>query len=387
MWWGLIMTESSLKAELEKRLNAAKSLMEQRDLRAIIIPAAGGPGLMGMAKYFTNLVLWAGRAYVLLGVDEESPIIVQWSGYGAAWNRQEAVCSKVETSSDSDALGHALAILTRLAGTSGKIGVEHVGTSWTAGEWERCVAEFTKGRICDLTDELDQMRSVKSPFEIEAISETGRIISEGFDRFCEVARPGVSAWAAAAAAEAVVKAQGCYWGRQKYAMDERPFTIPTALDRRFTEDDSFVFELVYCGPLGYWSEMTALFSFKPLSQELRERLAALEEVIATTADAARPGVRIGELAEISNASFTNLGYVVEGKHTPDCHSIGLDELDGPSSYLTPDSHLEENMVLSFHPSTMLQGGKAFLISDNYLVTSGGGTRLSPKTWNYRLLEA
>src|SRR6185312_12072211 len=117
-------------------------------------------------------------------------------------------------------------------------------------------------------------------------------------------------------------------------------------------DDVFVFELVYCGPLGYWSEMTALFSFEPLSETLASRLEALEEVIDVTANAARPGVEIGRIAELSNQTFEALGYATEGKHTPDCHSIGLDEMDGVSSYLTPEGRLENNMVLSFHPITM-----------------------------------
>ena len=105
-----------------------------------------------------------------------------------------------------------------------------------------------------------------------------------------------------------------------------------------------------------------------------------------TANAARPGVEIGRIAELSNDTFEEMGYATEGKHTPDCHSIGLDEMDGLSSYLTPKGRLENNMVLSFHPSTMLEGGEAFLISDNYLVTTNGAVRLSPKTWNYRRLE-
>ena len=43
------------------------------------------------------------------------------------------------------------------------------------------------------------------------------------------------------------------------------------------------------------------------------------------------------------------------------------------------------MVLSFHPSTRLEGDRAFLISDNFLVTPGGSVRLSPKTYIYKQL--
>src|SRR5438034_380552 len=116
--------------------------MEEKGVAALLIPAAGGPGLMGMAKYFTNVVLWAGRAYVILAAEEETPVIVQWSGYGATWNRQEAVDSRVETSRDSDAFGHALTIMRSLVPSGARLGVEHIASSWTAGEWERFQAEM-----------------------------------------------------------------------------------------------------------------------------------------------------------------------------------------------------------------------------------------------------
>jgi hypothetical protein len=35
------------------------------------------------------------------------------------------------------------------------------------------------------------------------------------------------------------------------------------------------------------------------------------------------------------------------------------------------------MVLSFHPGTVLENDRGFLVSDNFLVTPQGGVRLSP----------
>jgi Xaa-Pro aminopeptidase len=158
------------------------------------------------------------------------------------------------------------------------------------------------------------------------------------------------------------------------------------LDRRFTEDDIILFELVYTGPLGYWDEMTVLYSFKELPQEIKDQVAAHERVIEAAARAARPGVPIGTIDEVCKQTWRNMDFPVIGKHTPNCHSIGLDESDGPSSWFTPDEELKTNMILSFHPSTLLEGNRAFLISDNFLVTDEGAVRLSPKDWIYKLIE-
>ena len=43
----------------------------------------------------------------------------------------------------------------------------------------------------------------------------------------------------------------------------------------------------------------------------------------------------------------------------------------------PDFVLKPNMVLSYHPGTVLENDRGFLISDNFLVTSEGAVRLSP----------
>jgi Xaa-Pro aminopeptidase len=256
------------------------------------------------------------------------------------------------------------------------------------GEWTRVQKELlVDGReAIDVTTDINKMRSIKSNFEIEEIYRTGRLLCEGLERFGEVARPGVRCWDAAAAAEHVLRSRGCFWGRSKYSLDLRPQTIPTPLDKRFTEDDIILFELVYTGPLGYWHEMTALFSFKPLPEDVQNQLEAQEKVIQACSNAMKAGARIGDMHDIASEVWKQEGFKVIGKHTPNCHSIGLDDEDGPSSWFTPDEILEPNMVLSFHPSTLLEGNRAFLISDNFLVTSEGAVQLSPREWVYRKIE-
>jgi Xaa-Pro aminopeptidase len=372
----------ALEQDVARRVEKAQELMKEKNIGALFIPAHGAPGMMGMAKYFTNLVLWAGPAYIVVGAENPEPALIIWSSYGAEWNRQEATTSWVENP-DPDAFGRALEIAKEMAASSKRIGVEHVKTSWTVGEWQRFQEELSEFETVDLTEELDAMRSVKSHFEIEEMYDTGRIMTEAMETFAEVAYPGVRAWDAASAAEEVLRAQGCFWGRSKYSLDLRPYTIPTPLERRLEADDIVLFELVYTGPLGYWSEMTALFSFEELPDDIRKQVEAQERVIEAAARAARPGEPIGRVAEVTNKTFSDLGFPVVGKHTPDCHSIGLDESDGPSSWFTPEKELKANVVLSFHPSTLLEGDRAFLISDNYLVTEAGAVRLSPKTWTYR----
>ncbi|MFQ3659164.1 MAG: M24 family metallopeptidase, partial [Anaerolineae bacterium] len=83
------------------------------------------------------------------------------------------------------------------------------------------------------------------------------------------------------------------------------------------------------------------------------------------------------ISEENDRTLASLGFKVAGKHTPDCHSTGLDGSDGPSATSNPDFVLQPNMVLSYHPGTILEGNRGFLISDNFLVTPQGAVRMSP----------
>ena len=377
----------ALQQDVQRRIKKAQVMMREKGLGALFIPAQGAPGMMGMAKYFTNLQLWAGTAWVVIGSEHPEPALIQSSSYGTDWNKQEATTSWVENPSP-DPLGRAIEVCKEFCERDKNVGIANLNTTWKAGDWTRIQKELlVDGReTIDVTKDLNRMRSIKSNYEIEEIYRTGRLLCEGLERFAEVARPGVRCWDAAAAAESVLRSRGCFWGRSKYSLDLHPHTIPTTVDRRFTEDEIILFELVYTGPLGYWDEMTALFSFKPLPDDVKKQLEAQEKVIQACAVAMRAGARIGNMHDIASKVWKEEGFKVIGKHTPNCHSIGLDDEDGPSSWFTPDEILEPNMVLSFHPSTLLEGNRAFLISDNFLVTSEGAVPLSPREWLYRKID-
>ena len=375
----------ALEQDVARRITRAQKMMKDKGIGALFIPAHGAPGMMGMAKYFSNINLWAGPAWVILGSERPEPVIIVFSSYGAAWNRQDATTSWVENP-DPDTMGRAIEIAREFTRKDKKIGIEHLNSTWKVGDWTRLQKDLNDVDYVDVTRELDELRSIKTAFEIEEIYKMGRIMKDAFDAFSDVARPGVRAWHAAAVSEGVLKAEGCFWGRSKFSFDLRPQTIPTPVDKVFKEDDIFVFELVYTSPLGYWSEVTALYSFKPLPMKIRSEIEAQEKVIEACAQAATPGTPIGHIADLTTKVWEDLGFKIVGRHTPNCHSIGLDESDGPSSWFTPKDELKANMVLSFHPSAYLEGNKAFLISDNFLVTPMGAVRLSPKDWIYRLIE-
>lgn len=381
-----MLSMDALKVEVARRLSRLQDLMGEKDLAAAVVIGGGAPGQLGAARYFTNVDLWSGRSFVVIGRNDPQPVVFIASSYQAEWAKTMATTQRIH--SPDNLVGGAAAAIRDASGAAGskRVGAVNMNRLLSVNEAQALRKELDGFEIVDITGDISKMRQIKSPFEIEALFDTGRILDEAFDVFGQVAKPGVRVWDACAEAERHVKAQGSFWGRAKVSLDLRPYTIPAQVDRRFQRDDVTCFELVYAGPWGYWSEMTAVYSFGELPADSKKLLEATFTVIDACADAARPGVAIGRIAELSNETFKSLGFPVIGKHTPDCHSIGLDGSDGPNSEYTPKELLAANMALSFHPATLMQGERAFLISDNYLVTPEGATRLSPHTKNKFLYE-
>ena len=381
------ITKENLKKDVQRRVKGLQEILKEKDLCAAILPAAGAPGMNGLLRYFTNAELWAGKAFVIVTPDDPEPLIIYWSNYAAAWGEEMATTSRIESTimTDYTPIDRVCEVVKEVADSSKRVGLANRDVTFLFQEWMDLKDGLEEFEIVDITDDVNEIRVIKSAFEIAVMDNLGRIMAEAFDIYEQNLKPGVRAWEVAAMAEAHIKGQGGYWGRQKYSLDERPYTIPTALDRRLQKDDIILFELVYAGPYGYWCEMTSVFSFGDLPAETKRRLDTTELAIQESAKAAVPGAHKGIVGEVSDRVFTEAGYKVIGAHTRHCHTIGTDEVDLRAP-LPPEAELRENMVLSYHPATLLDGDLAFLISDNFVVTKEGAIPLSPRGKPHRIIQ-
>lgn len=374
------------RADVQRRIAALKKIMAAHDMPAVLGIAGGAPGQTGFLRYFTNVELWAGRAFFIVTLQDPDPLVIMFSNYGAAWAEQIATTPCVVSTilENRPPTARVIDELKKVVKSGQKIGTLNMLSVLSLSEHAVLSQGLPGVTFQELNAEVNAVRQIKSPFEIKAMEETGAILAGALERFGEVAKPGMLAWEAAAESERYAKARGCFWGRSKYSLDQRPYTIPPLLDRPLKRNDVILFELVYTGPLGYWHEITCLYSFDPLPDVVAKRFETWWKAVQAAAAVARPGNRYGLIGETADKVFTDAGYDLIGHHTPNCHTIGTDEADGVTPP-PPDELLKENMVLSFHPSTWLKGDVAFLISDNYHVTRNGGRVLSPLGKPYRKL--
>jgi Xaa-Pro aminopeptidase len=373
-----MLTFDGLKRDVERRIGRIQTMMADKGLGALLIIGSGSPGGLGALRYISNAHLWAGAAYAVLGADDPEPWVQVWSSYQGVWTRNETTTRPERVESPDDIIARTAQLARGYAERGRRIGVVGMQKMSLAehGKFSRALEGF---ELVDATGDYNAIRQIKSPFEIEAMQQNGAILDASLDVFAAHARVGARYWDVCAAVEAFVKAKGAFWGRTKLSLDLTPYTVPTAKDQRMGEDDIINFEIVYESPWGYWLEMTTVFSFIELPDDARALLNGYLHAVDRSSAAAKAGATLRDISDANDGALRALGFPVAGKHTPDCHSTGLDGSDGPSSEAAPDFVLQPNMVLSFHPGTVLEDNRGFLISDNFLVTPGGAVRLSPHT--------
>jgi Xaa-Pro aminopeptidase len=373
-----VLDHEGLKRDVARRIALLHAMMRANGYAALLLLGDGSPDGLGALRYVANVRIWAGRAYAVLGEDDPDPWVQIASPYQALWTRNETTTRPERVESGDDPVARAAARVRDCTGHARRVGVvslakltlaEHAGFSAALGGFE----------LIDAGGAFDAIRRIKSAFEIAAMRENGAILDAAMDVFAQHAHVGARYRDACAAAEAFVKARGAFWGRSKLSLDRSPYTVPPPADRRMRADDVVNFELVYESPFGYWLEMTTVFSFGDPPDDVAALLQAYLRAFEASCAEARPGATFRTIADTNDATLRALGFAVAGKHTPDCHSIGLDGADGPNSLAAPEFTLAQDMVLSFHPGAILAGNRGFLISDNVLVTPRGGERLSPHT--------
>jgi len=372
-----MLTHDALTRDVSQRINRIQAMMAEKDLGAIIIVGGGAPGGLGALRYITNVHLWGGAAYGVLGSEDPDPWLLVWSSYQGVWSRNETTTQKDRVISPGDIVGETTNLARNYAEKSRRIGMVNMNKLLSVGEHAKFMAALNGYEVVEVTDAYNTIRQIKTPFELEALQQNGAILDGCLDVFRDSAYVGARYWDVCAATEAYVKSHGAFWGRTKLSLDITPYTVPTDKNHRMGVDDIINFEIVYESPWGYWLEMTTVFSFNELPDEIDSLLQGYLRAVEASSSAARTGNTFADVSAANDNTLRGLGFPVAGKHTPDCHSTGLDGSDGPNSLGAPDFELKSNMVLSFHPGTVLENDRGFLISDNFLVTPEGAVRLSP----------
>jgi Xaa-Pro aminopeptidase len=263
-----------------------------------------------------------------------------------------------------------------------KIGVVGLGDAIAAVHLAEIKEALPEATLIDATRLFESVRQVKSEEEIENLRHTSGIFRKMFGALEAEIRPGIQEADIAGNASRIAKLHGCR--DVKTAMATTPFEAVSYGSPKRIERDTLVMVWIETpGPTGYWLELRRCYSFGRPPDAARRYWDVVEAFWEEGLSKMRPGASghdvmqaVGRILRKAGYSYSDSNYSI--------HGIGADAIEG-MWYPGNDRELKANEVLSFHPAVLFPDPEearrlSFLgMTDNVLVTAGGGVRLTYKS--------
>lgn len=266
--------------------------------------------------------------------------------------------------------------MTRIIRKHGYKRVGLVGMSYiTAAIYKYLTETLTDREFVDATDMVDQIRAVKSDYELALRKRCIKMHERIFAAIPSILRPGRTEFEVVQETEYVAKALGCPVCSVMIGSDAvRPFKSPALYRNKVIGREDYVnFLLEVATPGGIWGELGRVFSFREPSPAMRQAEKDTNELQAMIAEHSRPGARPSELLAMLNKNLVERGYAPEKRIF--AHSQGYDIVERPVYSEWESMPLKENMFLAIHPTCGNQGALCSN-TDNYVVTENGAVRLN-----------
>jgi len=262
--------------------------------------------------------------------------------------------------------------------------------------------------LVDISREIKQVRSIKSPYEIQLLRETGRRNSLVYAGIQEVIKPGLKDFQLAAEMERLARYQGHLGLIRFRGLNQELFygqvlvgpagAIPTPYDTPlgggglspyFPQSVSGAviapnqpISIDFTGNyLGYIVDQTRVFSIGPLPFPLQRAFQVSLEIQDMAVREGKPGKNAADIYQeaCSLADQEGLAENFMGYRQPVSfigHGVGLELNEMPVIARGFNLTLEEGMVFALEPKFVFPGLGAVGIENTFLVTPGGLERLS-----------
>lgn len=227
-----------------------------------------------------------------------------------------------------------------------------------------------------LNGEVEQLRRIKRPDEIEQLRRNLHIASECFNTALDSLRPGFLEREFAARLEYEMKLAGaeCPAFETIVAAGERSsFPHARASGRSISEGEPIVIDYGMVRG-GYCTDTTRTHWLGIPKQEVAELAQFLQEVQTEVLGFIKPGLRGGEVHLRFTELLAERGLEDRCPHALG-HGIGLEVHEGPYLMRGGMDVLEAGMVLTLEPGVYLPEQYGVRVEDMILVTEGGATWL------------
>jgi Xaa-Pro aminopeptidase len=227
--------------------------------------------------------------------------------------------------------------------------------------------------IVSATALMDDVRLVKSDWEIARMRRIAEVCAAGWQSFVDVLEPGLPEYAIVAAVEAEIKRLGAEDNFMLIASGGDEVRGMTAPSPRFLEQGDMVRTELTPQMNGYWLQICRSAVVGEASKAQRRSFDLFNEAVEAGISVVRPGVTADEVARAQNDVFRRRGYgeYCTSQYTRvrgHGHGLHLDEtpiIEGNPTVLP------ENAVFIIHPNTYTPIAGYHVLGDPVRVTKDG----------------
>lgn len=268
---------------------------------------------------------------------------------------------------------------------------------------------FEEATLTDISPVIRMIRMVKSDFELEVITEACRRADQVAGHVETLLADGISEIALAGRLEAFARELGHQgivrmrlWGNELFyghLMSGASATVPSYLSsptggsatspavaqgagfNRIRPHEPVLVDYVFAYR-GYIADHTRIFSIGDIPDELMTAHAAMLKVQSEVKQAARPGVKAGDLYELAIETAAATGHadhfmgVGPQRIRFVGHGVGLELDEFPFLAQGQETVLSENMTIALEPKAIFPGKGVVGVENTHLVTPGGLKQLT-----------
>jgi len=242
------------------------------------------------------------------------------------------------------------------------------------------IRERTPGTTV-ISDIIDDVRIVKSAYEIGRNVHACRVVELGHEKLLEGARPGTVVGALYAASSQAMMARilgdiphanlvvtrtvGAVWPP---SISHDPHLIPTFGTQ--IEDGGPHVTIAFCQADGYGVELERTFFLGNVPENARAPFDAMLEARSRAFELARPGADMGEVDRAVRKVIFDRGHGEQILHRTG-HGFGITGHEAPYLADGYSRELEPGMLVSIEPGIYIPGQGGFRHSDTVLITDDG----------------
>jgi len=230
-----------------------------------------------------------------------------------------------------------------------------------------------KTEIVSATKLMDDIRLVKSDWEINRMRQAAAAVEAGWQAFVDVLKPGLPEYAIVAAVEAAIKKLGAEDNFMLIASGGDEVRGMTAPAPRVLQAGDMVRTELTPQVNGYWLQICRSATVGKASDAQHKSFELFNEAVNAGMSAVRPGVTAHDVAKAQNDVFRARGY---GEYCTSQytrvrgHGHGL-HLDETPIIEGNETVLPENAVFIIHPNTYTPIAGYHVLGDPVRVTPGG----------------